>query len=193
MKKLKLYEYITYAAIILAGVGLDQLTKFLSVKYLEPVSTVPIIKDVLHLTFVTNDGMAFGMLDDQRWIFMSVSVIMIAVLCYLLFAGKLESKLYTVSVSMIISGGIGNMIDRIALGEVVDFIDFRAINFAVFNVADSIVCVGAGLLVLALILEIARDQKKAKTQGGDEEKTNADEDGKADRNEACSKGEEESK
>ena len=193
MKKLKLYEYITYAAIILAGVGLDQLTKFLAVKYLEPVSTVPIIKNVLHLTFVTNDGMAFGMLDNQRWIFMSVSVIMIAVLCYLLFAGRLESKLYTVSVAMIISGGIGNMIDRIALGEVVDFIDFRAINFAVFNVADSIVCVGAGLLVLALILEIARDQKKAKSQGADEEKTNADEDGTADGGEASAKDEEASK
>lgn len=163
MKKLKLYEYIIYTAIILSGIGLDQLTKLLAVKYLEPVSTVPIIKDVLHLTFVTNDGMAFGMLDDKRWIFMSVSVIMIAVLCYLLYTGRLENKLYTVSVSMIISGGIGNMIDRIALGEVVDFVDFRLINFAVFNFADTIVCIGAGLLILALVTEIVRESKKEKS------------------------------
>ena len=164
MKKLKLHEYIIYTAIILSGIGLDQLTKLLAVKYLKPVSTVPIIKDVLHLTFVTNDGMAFGMLDDKRWIFMSVSVIMIAVLCYLLYTGRLENKLYTISVSMIISGGIGNMIDRIALGEVVDFVDFRLINFAVFNFADTVVCIGAGLLILALIIEIVREGKKEKSE-----------------------------
>ena len=162
MKRLKLHEYIIYTAIILCGIGLDQLTKLLAVKYLEPVSSVPIIKDVLHLTFVTNDGMAFGMLDDQRWIFMSVSVIMIAVLGFLLYSGKLENKLYTVSVSMIISGGIGNMIDRIAFGEVVDFIDFCLIDFAVFNIADSIVCIGAALLVAALVIEIAREGKAKK-------------------------------
>ena len=175
MKKLKLHEYIIYSAIIAVGIGLDQLTKLLAVKYLKPLSTVPIIKDILHLTYVTNDGMAFGMLDDKRWLFMSVSVIMIAVLGYLLYAGRLENKLYKISVSMIISGGIGNMIDRIALGEVIDFVDFRAIDFAVFNFADSIVCVGAGLLVLALVLDIARDAKKNKSTPDAEVKEEADE------------------
>ena len=164
MKKLKLIEYVIYSAIIAVGIGIDQLTKLIAVKYLEPVSTVPIIKDVLHFTFVTNDGMAFGMLDDHRWIFMSVSVIMIAVLGYLLYAGRLEGKLYKTSVSLIISGGIGNMIDRIALGEVIDFVDFRLIDFAVFNFADSVVCVGAGLLVLALVIEITKEAKKKKPE-----------------------------
>jgi signal peptidase II len=67
---------------------------------------------------------------------------------------------------MIISGGIGNMIDRVALGYVVDFIDFRLINFAVFNGADSFVCVGAGIMILALILEMRREatsEKEKKT------------------------------
>jgi len=175
LKKQKIIEYVIYSVIIAVGIGLDQLTKLLAVKYLEPVSTVPIIKDVLHLTYVTNDGMAFGMLDDQRWIFMSVSVIMIAVLGYLLYSGKLENKLYKISVAMIISGGIGNMIDRIVLGEVIDFVDFRIINFAVFNFADSVVCVGAGLLVLALVLDIAREAKKKKPEEGEALKEEADE------------------
>jgi len=61
---------------------------------------------------------------------------------------------------MIISGGIGNMIDRTLLGYVVDFIDFRLINFAVFNGADSFVCVGAGILILALILDIIKESRK---------------------------------
>ena len=147
---------------MLSGIGLDQLTKFLATKHLEPIKSVPIIKDVLHLTYHTNDGMAFGMLDDHRWIFMSVSTIMIGALCYLLISGKLENRLYSVPVSMIVAGGIGNMIDRIAFGEVVDFIDFRLINFAIFNVADSIVCIGAGLLVVALFIDISREQKAKK-------------------------------
>ena len=73
---------------------------------------------------------------------------------------KLVTLAVTVSVAMIISGGIGNMIDRTALGYVVDFIDFRLINFAVFNGADSFVCVGAGILVLALILDIVKESRK---------------------------------
>ena len=161
-----------YAAIILCGIGIDQLTKLIAVKHLKPVGSVPIIKGVFHFTFTTNDGMAFGMLDDQRWIFMSVSTIMIGVLMYLLFAGKLENKLYTVSVSMIISGGIGNMIDRIALGEVVDFIHFKLINFAIFNIADSIVCIGAGLLVLALVKDIVNESKNNNTGTGGEKDDN---------------------
>jgi signal peptidase II len=63
--------------------------------------------------------------------------------------------------SLLVSGGIGNMIDRTLLGYVVDFIDFRLINFAVFNGADAFVCVGAGILMLALILQII-DEEKAK-------------------------------
>ena len=162
MKRLKLKEYIIYAAIILGGVALDQLTKIIATKYLEPIGTVEIIKGLVDLTYHTNDGMAFGMLGGHRWIFMSVSTIMIAALGYLLFSGRLETRLHKVSCAMIISGGIGNMIDRISLHYVVDFIYFDIIDFAVFNGADSFVCVGAGLLVLALILEMKDEMKKEK-------------------------------
>ena len=78
---------------------------------------------------------------------------------YYLFLGFAENKLYAASVAMIISGGIGNMIDRIALGYVVDMLDFVLINFAVFNVADSFVCIGAGILILALILDLVKELK----------------------------------
>ena len=162
MKRLKLKEYIIYAAIILGGVALDQLTKIIATKYLEPIGTVEIIKGLVDLTYHTNDGMAFGMLGGHRWIFMSVSTIMIAALGYLLFSGRLETRLHKVSCAMIISGGIGNMIDRIAIGAVVDFIDFRIIDFAIFNGADSFVCVGAAILMLALILDIVREAKEKK-------------------------------
>ena len=94
---------------------------------------------------------------------MSVSTVTILALVFLLYSGYVRAnKFYTVSLSLIISGGIGNMIDRIALGYVVDFIDFRLIDFAVFNGADSFVCVGAGLLVLALVLDIIKDAREKK-------------------------------
>ena len=87
MKKLKLSEYILYSAIILGGIGIDQLTKWLASTFLKQVGTFPIIKNVLHLTYHTNKGMAFGMLDTHRWVFMSVSAVTIIALIFLLYSG----------------------------------------------------------------------------------------------------------
>ncbi len=146
-------EYIVYSAIILGGIFLDQLTKWLAVKFLLPLGrSVPLIEGVLQLTYVENTGAAFGMLKEHRWVFIVISTIAIIGITAYLYLGHAPTKFTAVSLAIIISGGIGNMIDRIALGYVVDFIDFCLINFAVFNGADSFVCVGAGLLLLAIIL-----------------------------------------
>lgn len=160
LRKLPLSEYALYTAVVLIGILLDQLTKWLAVTFLKPVDTVPIIKGVLQLNYETNKGAAFGMLSDNRWVFMSVSVVAILAMVFYLFSGLSEGKLSGVALAMLISGGIGNMIDRISLGYVVDFIDFCLINFAVFNGADSFVCVGAGLLILSLVIEIVRERKE---------------------------------
>jgi signal peptidase II len=169
IKKRTGMEYLTYTVIIALGIILDQLTKWLAVKFLAPIDTQPIIKNVLHLTYVENDGAAFGMLDDKRILFMIPSTVMIIGMLIYLYLGYAENRLYAASVAAIVSGGIGNMIDRIALGYVVDFIDFRLINFAVFNGADSFVCVGAGFLMLALIRDFIKEVKTArkKAENGD--------------------------
>ena len=159
MKKLKAIYYVVYTAVILGGIGLDQLSKLLAVKLLEPVGSVPIWSGVLHLTYVENKGAAFGMLADHRWVFMTISTVAIIAIALYLYSGKNTAKLYTSALMFIVSGGIGNMIDRIALGYVVDFIDFALIDFAVFNIADSLVCIGAGLLILSLVLDIIRETK----------------------------------
>ena len=161
-KKLTIKEYIFISSIILGGIVLDQLTKMLATRDLKPVGTVPNIEDAVHLTYHMNKGAAFGMMADSRWIFMVISTVAIIAMGYYLYAGLSEKRIYTVSVAMIISGGIGNMIDRIAIGAVVDFIDFRIIDFAIFNGADSFVCVGAAILMLALILDIVREAKEKK-------------------------------
>lgn len=162
IKKLPRGTYFLMIGIILGGIFLDQLTKFLAVRYLAPVDTVPLWKNVLHLTYVENTGAAFGMMKDARWVFLVLSTVAIIGIAVYLFFGYARGTLATVAFSMIVSGGIGNMIDRIALGYVIDFIDFRLIHFAVFNGADSFVCVGAGLLVLSLILDILHEKKEKK-------------------------------
>lgn len=164
IRKKQPFDYILYSSVIVVGIILDQLTKWLSVKFLSKIVTFPIIENVIHLTYVENRGAAFGMLADSRWIFMVTSTVMIIGLSLYLYLGFAENKLYEISVAMIISGGIGNMIDRIALGYVVDFIDFRLINFAVFNGADSFVCVGAGLLIFALIRDMIKESRAKSTE-----------------------------
>ncbi len=164
MKKLKAIYYVIYTAVILGGIGLDQLSKILAVKLLAPIGSVPLWSGVLHLTYVENKGAAFGMLADHRWVFMSISSVAIIAIALYLYSGRNTSKLYTSALMLIISGGIGNMIDRIALGYVVDFIDFALIDFAVFNIADSLVCIGAGLLILSLVLDIIKEAKLQKAK-----------------------------
>ena len=167
-KKKTLSDYITYVSILVAGIVIDQITKLLAVKYLIPVGSVPLIKfgnvQVLNFTYVENTGAAFGMLKNAPWVFNSISTVAILAMLAYLALGQAESKLSGIALSMLVSGGIGNMIDRISLHYVVDFIDFRLINFAVFNGADTFVCVGAGLLVLALILEMKEEMKKGKAK-----------------------------
>ena len=168
-------DYIIYSAVILAGIFLDQLTKFLVFKYMTVGQSIPLIKGFLHITYQTNDGAAFGMMDSpsQRWIFMTLSAVAIVLFAVYLYLGNADSVLSGISLAMIISGGIGNMIDRFGfgfyvnakgMGEVIDFIDFCGIWNAVFNGADSFVCVGAGLLILALILEMIKESKKEKAE-----------------------------
>ncbi len=152
---------IIYAAVILVGIGLDQLTKYLASAYIK--SEITVIGKLLHFDYVENRGAAWGMLSNHRWVFMLVSSIAIIAFAVYLFGFKVPNRLYGVSIALVISGGIGNMIDRIALGYVVDFLKFAFINFPVFNVADSFVCIGAGLLILAMILDVIKEAKAKKS------------------------------
>ncbi len=146
------------------AVGLDQLSKYLAVWGLKEIDTYPLIDGVFHLTYLENRGAAFGMLANHRWVFMVISTAAIAAVLVFMLAGykKYYDPLLYTGLSLIAGGGIGNMIDRVALGYVVDFFDFRLINFAVFNVADTFVCVGCGIVVLYIILDDIKQSKQKK-------------------------------
>ena len=166
--------YLLWIIITIAGILLDQLSKLLVVRNMYLYESIPLWKGVLHITYIQNRGAAFGMLADQRWVFLIVSSITIVAMLVFLILTKSRNPLLLSSVAMILSGGIGNMIDRLGfgfyvnpetgMGEVIDFIAFPSIWDPIFNGADSFVCVGAGLLMLALVLDIIKESKAEKAK-----------------------------
>lgn len=156
---------IYYVLMMVAIVFTDQLTKWLAVICLKGEESFPLWKDVFHFTYVENMGSAFGILKDHRWVFMSISTVIIiaGLLIFFIYYKKL-APLLRWSISFLVAGGIGNMIDRIFIGYVVDFLDFTLIDFAVFNVADSFVCIGAGLFLLWYILDAVKEYNQRKSE-----------------------------
>ena len=152
--------------IVAAGfVALDQLTKWLCIWYLKARGSVTLIPGLLRLTYLENRGAAFGSLTSHRWVFMVLSTVAITAMIVYLLRYAEPNRLLRWTLALIIGGGVGNMIDRVALGYVVDMIDFYGIWPYIFNVADSCVCIGAGMMVLYFILA-ARAENKAKQDGG---------------------------
>ncbi len=143
-------------------VALDQISKYLVLQNIPLHGNVLVIPGLFHFTYVENKGAAFGILSDHRWVFMAVSVVAIAAFVFYIVKFCPKDKLLLISMSMIIGGGVGNMIDRVARGSVVDFIEVDFMEFAVFNVADIFVCVGCGLMILDVILSEVREQKSKK-------------------------------
>lgn len=148
---------IIAAVIALLFVGVDQLIKLVVVSNMSLGDSIPILNNVLHITYVLNDGAAFSFMSGQAWLLCGVTSILMAVLIYLYISKKITHKLTITSLALIISGGVGNLIDRffngdaLFKGKVVDYVDFRLINFAVFNFADCCVVIGTILLVVYLI------------------------------------------
>ena len=167
IKKLKPLTYVIYTAIIAFGIMLDQFTKIVAAKNLKPIKDFPIWDGVFHFTYHENTGAAWGIFSepDERWIFMLISTVAIIGLSIYLYFGRSANWIYASAISLVVSGGIGNMIDRIAFGYVVDFLNFALIDFPIFNVADSFVCIGAGLLIFALVLDIIKEAKATKSSG----------------------------
>ena len=127
---------------------LDQFTKFLVKQNFQLNQSIPIIKNILHLTYITNTGSAFGLFKGLNWFFVFFSVIVIIAIFYYLERIVKNEKLLQFAVGLLLGGTIGNLIDRVAYGAVIDFIDFRI--WPVFNIADSAVTIGVIILIVLL-------------------------------------------
>ena len=133
-------------------VGVDQLIKRWATAVLLPKTAMTLIPGVLELRYFLNDGMAFSMLAGKQKLLIAVTSLMLLGVLWMLFARKL-TPLERVAWTLVLGGGIGNLIDRVLNGEVVDYINLLFMQFAVFNFADICVCVGVGLWVLVIFLE----------------------------------------
>ena len=132
------------------GIGIiiflvDQLVKHLVVSGMHLGESIPVVKGIFHITYVLNPGAAFGMLEHQRWVFILVAVAVLLVAGIFYSRLKKESALLQVGAGLLLGGAVGNLVDRIQTGLVVDFLDFRV--WPVFNIADIAICVGAGILI----------------------------------------------
>ena len=151
-------------------IAADQITKLLVSSNFEVGQSLHIIDGVLDFTYVQNRGAAFGMFADQRWIFLIGTVVLLAAIIIFWARGFITHFTGTIAAVLIIAGGVGIMIDRVILGYVVDFIDISPLfNFAVFNVADCCVCVGAVFLAI-YILFFMDDKKSVKKEKASESK-----------------------
>lgn len=149
--------------LVLSLVGIDQAIKYIVIEYLKPIESYEFIEGFIRFRYVENTGAVFGSFSTHTALLTVVSIILLIVTIYFLISQKNKSKLVSISLLLMISGGIGNIIDRIRLHYVVDYIEPTFINFAVFNFADSLITVGAFILMIYLVVDIIKDAKTVKS------------------------------
>lgn len=143
-------------------VVLDQLTKKMAIDALYPHGVNQFIPGFLQFTYVENTGAAFSILSNMTVFLIVITIIALLAVAFVLFIRRPKHKLETISLIFIFAGGVGNLIDRIARGYVVDFLEFQFIRFPVFNLADCFVCVGFALLIIAFIQIEIKERKEKK-------------------------------
>ena len=159
---------ILWCIIIAALVILDQLTKILVAGNMVLYESIPVIPKLFSLTYIHNYGAAWGMFSEHRWVFLIITAVALIIMPIILYRYRKLHFLFGFSLSMILAGAIGNMIDRVFLGYVVDFIEAVFIDFPIFNVADICVTVGAFLMAIYLIFldkTFFVDKPKSKPNG----------------------------
>ncbi|WP_453997076.1 signal peptidase II [Bacillus nitroreducens] len=144
-----------YYLIALFVILLDQVTKWVIVRYMELGDSIEIISGFLYITSHRNRGAAWGILQGQMWFFYIVTVIVVVMLVLYIQRLKPHQRLFGIALSLMLGGAIGNFIDRIFRKEVVDFIDtyIFSYNFPIFNIADSALVIGVGFIFILTIFE----------------------------------------
>lgn len=146
---------VIYYVIALIIIALDQITKFLVVKNMELGESLTIIDNFLYITSHRNTGAAWGILAGQMWFFYIVTIVVVIALVYYMQKMAKTHVLLGISLALMLGGAIGNFIDRVMRQEVVDFVDtiIFGYDFPIFNVADSALTVGVGLLIIFMFFE----------------------------------------
>jgi signal peptidase II len=157
-------RWAIFGSIAIIGLVVDQLTKLYIDRSMQMFQSIPVIDGLFNITYVRNKGAAFSFLSHASWrlpFFIAISAVAAVVIVIAFNRLKSDQRLAQVSLSMIFSGAVGNLIDRVRRGEVVDFLDvyWRAHHWPAFNVADSLICVGVALLALDMLREEQRQKR----------------------------------
>ncbi len=139
--------------------AIDQIIKYFIVSELKPVGTVNVLGDVFKLTYVENRGVAFGMFSGMQWVFILLTSALLAAIIFYMFKKRPKSKFFYITVALIIGGGIGNLIDRVFLNYVVDYLSMSFFP-PVCNFADYCITVGVGMLAVYLLFFADKEKKK---------------------------------
>ncbi|WP_413365380.1 signal peptidase II [Lysinibacillus sp. 3P01SB] len=158
-----MYKYYSLAALV---IFLDQITKWMIVKNMELGERIAIWDPWLGLLSHRNRGAAWGMLEGQMWLFTIVTVGVIAAIIYFYHTEAKGKPFFQVSLMILLGGAVGNFIDRLFLGEVVDFVDVLIpvidYHFPIFNIADAALTIAVVMLLIAIILDDRAEKKKVK-------------------------------
>ena len=165
--------------LIVALLALDQVSKYLIQLYLSPAgTTLPVVKGLFQLTNVHNTGAAWGMLDGFRWLFIPLTILVAIILLYVLIRFRSKLTVFSrITLALLFTGAVGNLIDRILLVYVRDFFDITPLfSFPVFNVADSCLSIGCVFLIIDVLFlkeksmfeRVSFQKKQKKAPSGDE-------------------------
>lgn len=157
-----------YTFLFLILVVIDQVVKFLVRANIPLGESIPFIPYIMDLTYVQNTGAAFSLLREHTWLLTLLSAVLVVVIAWLIFRRHITGRLGLLAATLVLAGGVGNLIDRVALGYVTDMFQTTFIDFAVFNVADSCLTVGVVLLVIYVLFFYDKLHKKEEVQPHDD-------------------------
>jgi len=161
--------------ISLLAIILDQVTKYAAVDYLKEIGSVKVIDGVLNFTYAENTGAAFSLFSGARWGFIVFTLVITAAMIVILQKKIVHHPVGRIGMYMVIGGAIGNFIDRLIFGYVVDMFEFTFVDFAIFNVADIFLTVGEVLIGIYIIFFITRKHSEGeKFECGEPDNTNDD-------------------
>jgi signal peptidase II len=157
---------MTYAALAIAAVFvvIDRITKSMVTSKMSLYETVQVIPNVVDFHYIQNQGAAFSILEGHRAVLILIPSVFIVLALFWLLSKKIRDNMMIWGVSLAISGGFGNLIDRIMTGYVTDFIELKFVNFAIFNIADICAVIGACLLAFAMVREEIASKKHVPEQ-----------------------------
>ena len=153
-------KHLWCAVMMLLIIAFDQVTKILATEYLKGKEPVSFIKGVVRFNYAENTGMAFSLFSGARWVFVALTLVACAAALWYIFSNRCKPLWLYWSIAVIVSGGLGNLIDRAFYGYVVDFIEPVFIDFAIFNIADCAVTLGGASLIAYLIFDMFKKEDK---------------------------------